>query len=137
MTRVSKNTRTFDFCAARISQTDSFGWGSENHATANVHVRRFLQVPEGSVHGERANFTRLVLGWLGWAGIPDESTKTDGSGNLFRLYRSQILQVNTHVKALAEIYTIHSFAPLSNLNLLSKTFLLFRDSLPSEYELKT
>ena len=29
-----------------------------------------------------------------------------------RLYRSQILQVNTHVKALAEIYIIHSFAPL-------------------------
>ena len=64
MTRVSKNTRTFDFCAARISQTDSFGWGSENHATANVHVRRFLQVPEGSVHGERANFGGLVLGCI-------------------------------------------------------------------------
>ena len=30
-----------------------------------------------------------------------------------RLYRSQILQVNTHVKALAEIYTIHSFAQVS------------------------
>ena len=29
-----------------------------------------------------------------------------------RLYRSQILQVNTHVKAVAEISTIHSFAPL-------------------------
>jgi len=28
-----------------------------------------------------------------------------------RLYRSQILKVNTHVKALAEIYTMHSFAP--------------------------
>ena len=32
-----------------------------------------------------------------------------------RLYRSRILQVNTHWKALAEIYTMHSFAPLSNL----------------------
>ena len=29
-----------------------------------------------------------------------------------RLYRSQILQVNTRWKALAEIYTMHSFAPL-------------------------
>ena len=28
-----------------------------------------------------------------------------------RLYRSQILQVNTRWKALAEIYTMHSFAP--------------------------
>ena len=33
-----------------------------------------------------------------------------------RLYRSQILQVNTRWKALAEIYTMHSFAPFSNLN---------------------
>ena len=32
-----------------------------------------------------------------------------------RLNRSQILQVNTRWKALAEIYTMHSFAPLSNL----------------------
>ena len=29
-----------------------------------------------------------------------------------RLYRSQILQVNMRLKALAEIYTMHSFAPL-------------------------
>ena len=31
-----------------------------------------------------------------------------------RLYRSQILQVNMRWKALAEIYTMHSFAPLWN-----------------------
>ena len=31
-----------------------------------------------------------------------------------RLYRSQSLQVNTRWKALAEIYTMHSFAPLWN-----------------------
>ena len=29
-----------------------------------------------------------------------------------RRYRSQILQVNMRLKALAEIYTMHSFAPL-------------------------
>ena len=33
-----------------------------------------------------------------------------------RLYRSPILQVNTRWTALAEIYTMHSFAPFSNLN---------------------
>ena len=37
------------------------------------------------------------------------------SGKLYRvrsrLYRSQILQVNMRWKALAEIYTMHSFAP--------------------------
>jgi len=37
-----------------------------------------------------------------------------------RLYRSQILQVNTRWKALAEIYTMHSFAPLSNLKISVK-----------------
>ena len=31
-----------------------------------------------------------------------------------RRYRSQILQVNTRWKALAEIYTMHSFAPFWN-----------------------
>ena len=29
----------------------------------------------------------------------------------YRLYRSQILQENMRWKALAEIYTMHSFAP--------------------------
>ena len=37
-----------------------------------------------------------------------------------RLYRSQILQVNIGWKALAEIYTMHSFAPFSNLNVSLK-----------------
>ena len=35
-----------------------------------------------------------------------------------RLYRSQILQVNLRLKALAEIYTMHSFAQLCNLKFL-------------------
>ena len=37
-----------------------------------------------------------------------------------RLYRSQILQVHTRWKALAEIYTMHSFAPFSNLKFFVK-----------------
>ena len=37
-----------------------------------------------------------------------------------RLYRSHILQVNTRWKALAEIYTMHSFAPISNLKIFVK-----------------
>ena len=32
-----------------------------------------------------------------------------------RLYRRRFLQVNTRWKALAEIYTMHSFAPFSNM----------------------
>ena len=37
-----------------------------------------------------------------------------------RLYRRRFLQVNTRWKALAEIYTMHSFAPFSNLNYFVK-----------------
>ena len=37
-----------------------------------------------------------------------------------RLYRSQILQVNTRWKALAEIYTMHSYAPFFNLKIPAK-----------------
>ena len=37
-----------------------------------------------------------------------------------RLYRSQILQVNTRWNALAEIYTKHCFAPFSKLKFLLK-----------------
>ena len=37
-----------------------------------------------------------------------------------RLYRSQILQVNTRWKALVEIYTMHSFAPFWNLKFFVK-----------------
>ena len=42
-----------------------------------------------------------------------------------RLYRSQTLQVNTRWKALAEIYTMHSFAPLSYLKIFVKKLLKF------------
>ena len=37
-----------------------------------------------------------------------------------RLYRRRFSQVNTRWKALAEIYTMHSFAPFSNLNFFVK-----------------
>ena len=41
--------------------------------------------------------------------------RTRRAGKLYKaryqLYRSQIFQVNTRWKALAEIYTMHSFAP--------------------------
>ena len=37
-----------------------------------------------------------------------------------RLYRGRILQENMRLKALAEIYTMHSFAQLCNLNSVLK-----------------
>ena len=43
----------------------------------------------------------------------------------FRLYRSQNLQEHMRWKALAEIYTMHSFAQLCNLNFLSQFYDFF------------
>ena len=37
-----------------------------------------------------------------------------------RLYRSRLLQPNIRLKALAEIYTMHSFAPFFNLKISAK-----------------
>ena len=42
-----------------------------------------------------------------------------------RLYRGQILQENMRLKALAEIYTMHSFAQLGNLIFFCQNFAIF------------
>ena len=42
-----------------------------------------------------------------------------------RLYRRRFLQVNTRWKALAEIYTMHSFAPSFNLKISAKIVNIF------------
>ena len=50
---------------------------------------------------------------LGCVGLPDH-VQRPGCGKLYRahsrLYRNEVLQVNMRLKALAEIYTMHSFA---------------------------
>ena len=69
---------------------------------------------------------RLVLARLGRvvdrgrvAREPPAVLGFEPTGKLYRarsrLYRSQILQENMRLKALAEIYTMHSFAQLCNL----------------------
>ena len=64
----------------------------------------------------------------------DSSLHREGSGKLNRARsrqnRSQILQVNMRLKALAEIYTMHSFAQLSNLNFLLNFAKLLAKILP-------
>ena len=60
-----------------------------------------MQLPGGSVRGERANFTKLVISCI--------------EAKFFRTSEvSQILQENTRWKALGEIYTMHSFASFWN-----------------------
>ena len=56
--------------------------------------------------------------------LSSQGCRTARSGKLYRarsrLYRSEILQENMRWKALAEIYTMRSFAQLCNLNFPSK-----------------
>ena len=47
-------------------------------------------------------------------GVPKEGRRVKIWRARSRLYRSQILQVNMRLKALVEIYTMHSFAQLQN-----------------------
>merc|ERR1711924_522346 len=61
------------------------------------------------------------------ASLRDTASCTARMGKLYRarsrLYRSQILQVNMRSKALAEIFTMRSFAQLCNLIILQKAAL--------------
>ena len=76
--------------------------------------------PPNEIHMPSVLYMCVVLTW----GIC-----TRRAGKLYRAryrrHRSRSLQLNTHLKALAEIYTIHSFAPHSNLKFLSKKLPLF------------
>ena len=66
--------------------------------------------------GEAAGARRVVEHLAHAAAGCRRSGKLDRARS--RLYRSQILQENMRLKALAEIYTMHSFAQLCNLNFL-------------------
>ena len=56
----------------------------------------------------------------GVGGSGDAESGRALQGSFERLYRNEILQVNMRWKALAEIYTMHSFAQLCNLKIVSK-----------------
>ena len=66
----------------------------------------------------------------GRRGCPRARGRRDSRDRLGKLYRArsrlcrrQILQVNMRLKALAEIYTMHSFAQLCNVKILPKSLL--------------
>ena len=94
---------------------------SENGSISNLSTKAGRRGRRGGGGGGRGRWRRLASDFK----CPDRGK---GKGNfevpfsrfpeLFRarsrLYRSQILQVNTRWKALVEIYTMHSFAPFWN-----------------------
>ena len=83
-------------------------WGSGRPGRYEVFrlQPRFSQAGP-SAPRDRANFTLRSIHSGIWI-----LTKLDRARS--RLYRSQILQENMRLKALAEIYTMHSFAQLQN-----------------------
>ena len=75
--------------------------------------------------GSPAARIRARPGRAGAPSPPDPAQRSvTGCGKLHRarsrLYRNEILQVDMRLKALAEIYTMHSFAQLYNLKNLTK-----------------
>ena len=93
-----------------------------------VHVTKKLcvlpsQGEKGGGDGDTEWYPRLQIGALKVQSLSSQSPRARTSEPhraRSRLYRSQILQVNTRWKALAEIYTLHSFAPFSNRNFFVK-----------------
>ena len=92
-------------CTFRIGKT-----------TAGVG-KKSVFYPKGEIssYGSGRRGRLLAATW----GICNNNICTRRAGKLYRarsrLYRSQILQVNSRWRALAEIYRMHSFAPLSSL----------------------
>ena len=91
----AENERNFAEILPKISKIRKCS-GAERSAVQKASSTVFL--PGGSVHGERANFTRLLLGCT-------EAT----------ICKLILDGIAICWKALAEIYTMHSFAPFSNL----------------------
>ena len=94
--------------------------------------RRLRSAAAGPMRGLGEACSCLVVGWSGNVMDP-RSDKLDRAHS--RLYRGQILQENMRLKALAEIYTMHSFAHLCNFNFLSKITFLSYNILPNSANL--
>ena len=95
--------------------------------TFNFHVHEHLIVHLVFTELSRPR-ARGSLGPVGpeaGAGTRLAGMRQASQGSFERLYRNEILQVNMRLKALAEIYTMHSFAQLCNLNSLSEIANLF------------
>ena len=89
-----------------------------------VRLREDVREPEPEAGDGGLGVQRPVVPAIGVKLVEGIGSFTDRSGKLdrarSRLYRGQILQENVRLKALAEIYTMHSFAQLCNLIFLSK-----------------
>ena len=91
-------------CDSQIAERPGFESTTDNannDATSNAKCAAGGSQPKRDKTRSHVRYPRAAR----WAPSWDRS----------RLYRNQILQVNMRLKALAEIYTMHSFSQLCNL----------------------
>ena len=107
-------------------------WGGQSvecvrheHALQRPRVREARAASEDSNEDSWISSTERVRHGIHTDPFPLQDAFSRRAGKIFRtrsrLYRNQILKVNTHLKALAEICTLHSFALLS-ISILLSTF---------------
>ena len=100
-----------------MSEADAIQWLIDNGHNVDGHTATVPPSPAPTPMPTVARCTAAPSSWL---------LHCEGSGKLdrdrSRLYRGQILQVNVRLKALAEIYTMHSFAQLSVISFFCQNF---------------
>ena len=85
-----------------------------------AEIRSPLNIFQKAKKNGEATLDAVAAAAQAAAGGADEAAEeaVTGCGRLqrarSRLYRNEILQVNMRLKALAEVYTVHSFAPFWN-----------------------
>ena len=118
-----------DTTASRLWLRNVYGRGRPRpshdcHCEDKFHQRRALgDAPRSLYSRERArqkNVFCKICSFLRSEVNIELNFPSKLRGARSRLYRRRFLQVNTRWKALAEIYTMHSFAPFSNLNFFVK-----------------
>ena len=123
-----KRTESCQYVGELLSKFGLF-WQRDTFSTSSAFASS--SIPKGSAPA--SPFSMMFWKWPRRSGTCRRRSRSAGvscgpatarSGKLdrarSRLYRGQILQQNMRLKALAEIYTMHSFAQLCNLNFLSK-----------------
>ena len=89
-----------------------------DRAAVSQDVHEARPLPASDARAESPTSTGLQIRILKFQSVSSKFPRArtcELVGARSRLYRSQILQVNMRWKALAEIYTMHSFALLCNL----------------------
>ena len=101
----------------------------KNYCISTYHLICIPVLQHPEPESPRCGQSAKAHGWeYHWKikSLGDSKIKCWGFRARFQLYWNQILQENTRWKALAEIYTMHAFAPFSDLEIFVK-FCIFQN----------